>query len=72
MLCFEFTEVGAVAVGVVVFRGIVGIFEFGDGGFDGEGAVVVEGERLAGLGRISEESREVGKGGARGGLEGSN
>ena len=31
-----------------MFGGVVGLFEFGNGGFDGERAVVVEAERLAG------------------------
>lgn len=41
VLRFQFAQLGAVAVRVVVAVWIVGFFEFGNRGFDGEGAVVV-------------------------------
>lgn len=64
MFRFQFAELGTVAVRVVVFVRIVGFLEFGDGGFDGKGAVVVEEERAAVNARLLEEALEFGEGGA--------
>ena len=44
MLGAELVGFGAFAVGIVVFVGVEGFFEFRDGGFDREWAVVVERE----------------------------
>lgn len=55
MFGLQLRELGALAVGVVVRGGVVGGLELGDGGFNGEGAVVVEGEGAAGGGGGGEE-----------------
>lgn len=62
MLGFQLAELGAVTVGVVVSVGVVGFFEFGDGGFDGEGTVVVEEEGAPVDKGLLCEALEFGKG----------
>ena len=62
VLRFQLAELGAVAVGVVVFVRVVGFFEFGNGGFDGEGAVVVEVEGKAVEAGLLCEALEFGMG----------
>ena len=61
---------GAFAVGVVVFVRVEGFLELGDGGFDGEGAVVVEEEGTAGSMGRGEVGGELVEGGLDGVLEG--
>lgn len=60
----------ALAVGIVVFVGIEGLFELGDGGFDGEGAVVVEEEGATGEAGLVEVGGELVEGGLEGVLDG--
>ena len=42
---FQLAGRGAVTVWVIVAVGVVGFFEFGDGGLDGEGAMIVQAKR---------------------------